>query len=153
MNTHMVVGRCAFMLVKIEPKYKKCVVELEWFNREDGVVAEQETLWRWGTFYAQLTESQYEDLVEQSSEDDWKMNTEISALPEWEYEEAWDGISCDVDIYGKDEEAVEYTKQKLESEIEEMHYDYFEWFEKNGFEQTGELEIWIIGPLVLEVVG
>jgi len=137
------------MLVRIEPKYKKCVSEIEYFQNKEHVIAQFETLWRWGTFYANLDEQDLEDLIEQSKEDNFQMQTEISALPDWEFEETWDGISCDVSFSG----ASSVYQEKLEEEIEDMDYDYFQWFEENEFEQTGELEVWIVGPLVLEVVG
>ena len=44
--------------IKIEPAYKKSVVEIEFFKNDDNVWIHVETGWRWGTFFADVTDEE-----------------------------------------------------------------------------------------------
>jgi len=143
--------------VKIEPQSKKSISEISYYFNEDKTVeAVKDDLWRWGTFYIDMTQSEYDRLVADSAKDDWMMNTEISAYDNFELEEVWDGIASDVEFHpmGRDEkrlEKVELYKAKLEEEEEKWNYDYHEWLDEHGFEYI-DCEYWIVGPVLLEIV-
>ena len=142
------------MRVKVEPKYKKSVEEIEWYRLSDTTIwAQYETLWRWGTFYVTLDEEEYSRLVEASKEDTFQMATEITAYEDFDLQDCWDGISCDTTIYShKEKEKAKELQEKLENEIEkEYYYDFYEWLENHDFEHSGDYEVWIHGPLVLTI--
>jgi len=149
--------------VRVKPKYKKCVSEIEtYFNEKRTVEAVKETLWRWGEFEVDMTKEEYDELTALSANagDDWyNMTTEISEYENFEMCEVWDGISVDVEFYTKcwedsTEEAETYEKElKKEEEGNDWDYDYELWLEANGFGYEPDFwEILICGPLELEIV-
>ena len=48
--------------VKLEPTYKKSVVEIEFFKDDNNTWVHVETGWRWGVFYANLTDDEMTEL-------------------------------------------------------------------------------------------
>jgi hypothetical protein len=90
-------------LIKIEPTYKKSVFEIEFFyNEETGVWVHYEQGWRWGTFFANVTDEEmkelrvHNDYVEMSGRHE---DFEISALTDFELNDTWDGVWGDIRVF------------------------------------------------------
>jgi len=137
-------------LIKIEPTFKKSVFEIEFFyNEETGVWVHYEQGWRWGTFFADVTDEEmkelrvHNDYVEMTSRHE---DFEISALTNFELNDTWDGVWGDIRVFkvGWTEEQQTELKQTIESSD-----DWWDWLMENGFEPQ-ESETYICGIIDIE---
>ena len=112
----------------IEPEYKKSACEEQiWSNTINGktVLVKVGNLYRWGSFYISLNDSQKEDLLKKDS-------VVINDYEDFELIEMWDG-GCDfwVDIVNED--------QYSETELEEINKLIYSWPEDNdNYEEDDE---------------
>lgn len=141
-------------LIKIEPKYKKSTIEIEFFNREDGTQVEVETGWRWGTFYADVTDDEMDELKEhnEANKDGSSWDSfEIGTLTGFEMDNTFDGCWMDFRVWNKNwtEEQRDALREEIELACEEG--DWFEWLETNDF-SPWEMETYIVGELDIELV-
>ena len=137
-------------LIKIEPTYKKSVFEIEFFyNEETKVWVHYEQGWRWGTFFADVTD---EEMKELRAHNDYVDKTsryedfEISALTDFELNDTWDGVWGDIRVYKVDWTEEQQTELK---EIIEDSDDWWDWLMENGFEPQ-ESETYICGIIDIE---
>lgn len=139
--------------IKIEPVFKKSVVDIEFFyNEETGVWIHYEQGWRWGTFYADVTDEEMKELrihnayVEETRRQE---DFEISALTDYEMNDTWDGVWGDIRVYKSgwtDEQRTE-----LKETVENSDY-WWDWLIDNGFEPQ-ESETYICGQISIELEG
>jgi len=139
--------------IKIEPMFKKSVVDIEFFyNEETGVWIHYEQGWRWGTFYADVTDEEMKELrihnayVEETHRQE---DFEISALTDYEMNDTWDGVWGDIRVYKSgwtDEQRTE-----LKETVENSDY-WWDWLIDNGFEPQ-ESETYICGQISIELEG
>jgi len=139
--------------IKIEPMFKKSVVDIEFFyNEETGVWIHYEQGWRWGTFYADVTDEEMKELrihnayVEETRRQE---DFEISALTDYEMNDTWDGVWGDIRVYKSgwtDEQRTE-----LKETVENSDY-WWDWLIDNGFEPQ-ESETYICGQISIELEG
>jgi hypothetical protein len=139
--------------IKIEPMFKKSVVDIEFFyNEETGVWIHYEQGWRWGTFYADVTDEEMKELrihnayVEETRRQE---DFEISALTDYEMNDTWDGVWGDIRVYKSgwtDEQLTE-----LKETVENSDY-WWDWLIDNGFEPQ-ESETYICGQISIELEG
>jgi len=139
--------------IKIEPVFKKSVVDIEFFyNEETGVWIHYEQGWRWGTFYADVTDEEMKELrihnayVEETHRQE---DFEISALTDYEMNDTWDGVWGDIRVYKSgwtDEQRTE-----LKETVENSDY-WWDWLIDNGFEPQ-ESETYICGQISIELEG
>ena len=81
-------------LIKIEPTYKKSVIDIEFFKNDEDVWVHYEQGWRWGTFFANVTDEEMEELLAHNKyceENNVYEEFEISALTDFELNDTWDG--------------------------------------------------------------
>ena len=137
-------------LIKIEPTYKKSVVDIEFFyNEETKVWVHYEQGWRWGTFFADVTDEEFQALKnhnkyceENNTHDDF----EISDLTDFELDNTWDGVWGDIRVF-----KVGWTEEQqteLKEAIEESD-DWWDWLMENGFEPH-DSETYICGVIDIE---
>ena len=141
-------------LIKIEPTYKKSTIEIEFFNREDGTQVEVETGWRWGTFYADVTDDEMDELKEhnEANKDGSSWDSfEIGTLTGFEMDNTFDGCWMDFRVWNKNwtEEQRDALREEIELACEEG--DWFEWLETNDF-SPWEMETHIVGELNIELL-
>ena len=139
-------------LIKIEPTFKKSVFEIEFFyNEETGVWVHYEQGWRWGTFFADVTDEEmkelrvHNDYVEMTSRYE---DFEISALTDFELNDTWDGVWGDIRVFkvGWTEEQQTELKETIESSD-----DWWDWLMENGFEPQ-DSETYICGVIDIEKI-
>ena len=137
-------------LIKIEPTYKKSVFEIEFFyNEETKVWVHYEQGWRWGTFFADVTDEEMKELKAHNDNVDknsrWE-DFEISALTGFELNDTWDGVWGDIRVHkvGWTEE----QKAELQKTIEDSE-DWWDWLMENGFEPQ-DCETYICGIIDIE---
>jgi len=109
---------------RVEPTYKKSVVEREIFENEDKTkyVCLQE-LWRWGEYLiTPQNEDEVEMLMTGIEEDEGICVTDFE---EWELDNTWDGCATDFEFWGKGWESEE-AKEAFEEEYFEKYYEAFE---------------------------
>ena len=111
-------------LIKIEPTYKKSTIEIEFFNREDGTQVEVETGWRWGTFYADVTDEEMDELKEhnEANKDGSSWDSfEIGTLTDFQMDNTWDGCWMDFRVWNKDwtQEQRDALREEIELACEE----------------------------------
>jgi len=133
--------------------FKKSVVDIEFFyNEETGVWIHYEQGWRWGTFYADVTDEEMKELrihnayVEETRRQE---DFEISALTDYEMNDTWDGVWGDIRVYKSgwtDEQLTE-----LKETVENSDY-WWDWLIDNGFEPQ-ESETYICGQISIELEG
>jgi hypothetical protein len=141
-------------LIKIEPTYKKSTIEIEFFNREDGTQVKVETGWRWGTFYADVTDDEMDELKEhnEANKDGSSWDSfEIGTLTGFEMDNTFDGCWMDFRVWNKNwtEEQCDALREEIELACEEG--DWFEWLETNDF-SPWEMETYIVGELDIELL-
>jgi hypothetical protein len=141
-------------LIKIEPTYKKSTIEIEFFNREDGTQVEVETGWRWGTFYADVTDDEMDELKEhnEANKDGSSWDSfEIGELTGFEMDNTFDGCWMDFRVWNKDwtQEQRDALREEIELACEEG--DWFEWLEEHDF-SPWEMETYIVGELNIELL-
>ena len=107
-------------LWKIEPTWKKSIVERQYYHNGDNTVV-VETGWRWGEFEC---ETEDENVPEISAGDNlWDCGYSVELL------ETWDGCWEEIDTDECDEE----TREWLEEFLEEN--SYYELEEQEGWTQ------------------
>jgi len=137
-------------LIKLEPTYKKSVVDIEFFyNEETGVWVHYEQGWRWGTFFADVTDEELQELKDHNKhceENNTHDDFEISALTDFELNDTWDGVWADISVHkiGWTEE----QKTELQETIEDSE-DWWDWLMENGFEPH-DSETYICGTIDIE---
>lgn len=138
--------------IKIEPMFKKSVVEIEFFyNEETGVWVHYEQGWRWGTFFADVTDEEMKELrihnayVEETHRQE---DFEISALTDFEMNDTWDGVWGDIRVFKSG--WTEEQQTELKETIEESE-DWWDWLIDNGFEPQ-ESETYICGQINVSLV-
>lgn len=112
---------------KVEPTFKKSVVEIEIMENEDKskYVSVQE-LWRWGEYLVTpQNEEEVEMLMNGVNSDEGVC---ISDFEEWELDNTWDGCATDLEFWGKG-----WTEEEKEAFEEEYFEEYFGAFENHGF--------------------
>jgi hypothetical protein len=116
-------------LVKLEPSYKKSVVEIEFFKNDEDVWVHYEQGWRWGTFFANVTDEEMEALLEHNKHCD-----------------TWDGVWGDIRVWktGWSDEQREQLKETIEESP-----DWWDWLMENGFEPQ-DCETYICGVIDIE---
>ena len=137
-------------LIKLEPTFKKSVVEIEFFyNEETKVWVHYEQGWRWGTFFADVTDEEmkelraHNDYVDKNSRYE---DFEISALTGFELNDTWDGVWGDIRVFKTD--WTEEQQTELKETIEESD-DWWDWLMENGFEPC-DSETYICGIIDIE---
>lgn len=138
--------------IKIEPAYKKSTVEIEFFKNDDNVWIHVETGWRWGAFYADVTDEEMTNLEEHNKhceDNNVYDDFEISALTDFECDHTWDGCWMDFRVWktGWTDE----QREELREEIENSDY-WYEWLEERGFEPQ-DMETYICGQISIELEG
>lgn len=141
-------------LIKIEPTYKKSTIEIEFFNREDGTQVEVETGWRWGTFYADVTDEEMAELREhnEANKDGSSWDSfEIGELTGFEMDNTFDGCWMDFRVWNKD--WTQEQRDALREEIEESNEegDWYLWLETNDFSSWAG-ETYIVGEIDIELL-
>lgn len=146
------LGSKQMTLIKLEPTYKKSVYENEFFkNDETGVQIEYEQGWRWGTFYADVTDEELAELREHNKyceeNNSWE-GFEISALSGFEMNDTWDGVWGDIRVWKSD-----WTDEQcaeLKETIEESDY-WYDWLEENDY-YAFDSETYISGVIDIELI-
>ena len=139
--------------VKLEPTYKKSTVEIEFFKDDNNTWVHVETGWRWGVFYANLTDDEMTELEEHNKhceENNVYDDFEISGLSDWEIDHTWDGCWMDFRVWNNN--WTEEQREELREEIENSDLDYFSWLEEHGF-VTQDMETYICGQISIEPDG
>lgn len=110
------IGKC----YEITPKWKKSVVETEYFSLDDGskTVAVQ-TCWRGGTFRVTPQDEDEIEWLKTALEDDSEL--EPYDFDEFEFLDTWDGVSED---YHFTSNGAEWTDEQMESLQEAMEEDF-----------------------------
>jgi len=139
-------------LIKLEPTYKKSVFECEFFkNEETGVQIEYEQGWRWGTFYANVTDEELAELREHNKyceeNNSWE-SFEISALTDFEMNDTWDGVWGDIRVWKAD--WTEEQREELKQEIESSE-DWWDWLMENNYDPF-DCETHISGVIDIELI-
>jgi len=139
-------------LIKLEPTYKKSVVEIEFFfNEETKTWIHVETGWRWGTFYADVTEEEMHSLQIHNeyirTSGKWD-DFEISALSGFELNDTWDGCWMDYTVWNSSwpEEERNAVKEAIENSD-----DWFDWLHERGYESR-DCETFIVGEINIELI-
>ena len=97
----------------IAPKWKKSLVEEEFFTHEDGRVIGVSTLWRSGSFnITPQNEDEVKELTEALESED---TFEPYSFEDYEMCDMWDGCSEDIYFYTK-----KWTEEQKEA-IQEAH--------------------------------
>ena len=132
--------------IAIEPKYKKSIIESNIFHKEvrgNTYVATLETNWRGGKFYADVTQKELWNLV--NNKDDQPIV--ISSFENFELDSTWDGCWCE---WNFSDNTPEELQTKVRS-IWEEHGEYpDDWSEEE--EQWGPMdtEYHIIGKVEVD---
>lgn len=132
----------------LEPKYKKSLVEGEWYEREDGAKILVQTTWRTGSFKLTVpeTESEMKELLGDAYDEDdveyyaWlpEEDDDYIELDDYQFEmlSTWDGCSEDHEVFKvEDEDEAEAITEALdehgisglwdeEGVLEGFHADY-----------------------------
>jgi hypothetical protein len=138
-------------LIKIEPSYKKSVVDIEFFKNDEDVWVHYEQGWRWGTFFANVTDEEMEELLEHNKyceENNVYDDFEISALTDYEMNDTWDGCWGDIRVWKTDWS--EEQRQELKETIESSD-DWWDWLMEHGFEPQ-DSETYICGVIDIEKI-
>jgi hypothetical protein len=139
-------------LIKIEPSYKKSVYEIEFFKHEEsGIQIEYEQGWRWGTFYADVTDDEMEELKAHNKHceenNSWEA-FEISALTDFELNDTWDGVWGDIRVWKTD--WTDEQRAELKETIEDSD-DWWDWLMDKGYEPF-DTETFISGVIDIELI-
>jgi len=138
--------------VRLEPTYKKSTVEIEFFKDDNNTWVHVETGWRWGAFYADVTDEELVELHDHNRycEENSKYDEfEISALTDFECDHTWDGCWMDFRVWNNN--WTEEQREELREEIENSG-DYFEWLEERGFVPQ-DMETYICGQIDIQLEG
>lgn len=138
-------------LIEIQPHQKKSVVEIEFFKNDDNVWVHYEQGWRWGTFFANVTDEEMEELLEHNKyceENNVYDDFEISALTDYEMNDTWDGVWGDIRVWKTDwsEEQQTELKEKIEDSP-----DWWDCLMEHGFEPQ-DSETYICGVINIEKI-
>src|SRR5210317_2426509 len=136
-------------LIKIEPSYKKSVVDIEFFKNDEDVWVHYEQGWRWGTFFANVTDEEMEELLAHNKyceENNVYEEFEISALTDFELKDTWDGCWGDIRVWKTD--WTEEQRQELKEKIEDSP-DWWDCLMEHGFDPH-DSETYICGVINIE---
>lgn len=128
---------------RVEPKFKKSVVECEYFNHPDlpGSV-EVATCWRYGEYVIVPADEDEVVMLHEGilSEEEF----EVSAFSEWELLSTYDGCSEDIYFHGTEMDSDE------EEEFIEKHGELgFEFLDDAGWQSSG-CEVYINNGINVE---
>ena len=138
-------------IIRIEPTYKKSTIEIEFFKNDEGTWIHVETGWRWGTFYADVSDS---ELAEINTHNEYCRNNdeydefEISCLSNFEMNDCWDGCWMDYTVWNSrmSQEELDAIKEEIENSD-----DWWDWLCERGYE-TQDCETYIVGEMSIETL-
>jgi len=128
--------------VKVKPRYKKSVEEIEGFyNKELQHYVQYTTGWRYGEYYITCSEEEYKEIVELSKEDEYAQ-LEVTAYDDWEldhtFDQCWGGWES-----WKQNSAETQADREFAEELEEME-DAWLWLEIHEYYHSW-IEVYIYG--------
>jgi hypothetical protein len=138
-------------LIEIQPHQKKSVVEIEFFKNDDNVWVHYEQGWRWGTFYANVTAKELEEIDAHNKyceENNVYDDFEISCLTDFEMNDTWDGVWGDIRVWKTD--WTDEQREELKTKIEDSP-DWWDWLMENGFD-VQDAETYIVGVIDYKVI-
>tara|TARA_X000001036_G_scaffold431529_2_gene465980 strand:+ start:2031 stop:2468 length:438 start_codon:yes stop_codon:yes gene_type:complete len=122
---------------RVEPMYKKSVVESEFFthSEEKGAI-EVTVVWRGGEYFIDIED----DNINELTEIDLAMKNpeeafEVSSFENWELDSTWDGCSEDIYFHG-----TELDEETFEEAYSETGWEYL--VDEQGW-QPDDCEVWI----------
>ena len=111
----------------ISPKYKKCFVQKEVYENNDGDKVIIESLWRNGQYIVKVNCEEEKELLE-SYMTEIGGDMEPDEFEENEFVSSYDECGRDIRIYSPDSE------QDPNEIIESVEEGGYEWLEENGYE-------------------
>ena len=125
--------------IKVKPRYKKSVEEIEGFyNAEKKHYVQYTTGWRYGEYYITCTEEEYKDIVELSKDESAQL--EVTEYDNWELDHTWDQCWGGWESW-KQGSAETQADREFAEELEEMD-DAWLWLEINNYQHSW-LEVYI----------
>ena len=125
--------------IKVKPRYKKSVEEIEGFyNAEKKHYVQYTTGWRYGEYYITCTEEEYKDIVELSKDESAQL--EVTEYDNWELDHCWDQCWGGWESW-KQGSAETQADREFAEELEEMD-DAWLWLEINNYQHSW-LEVYI----------
>ena len=125
--------------IKVKPRYKKSVEEIEGFyNAERKHYVQYTTGWRYGEYYITCTEEEYKDIVELSKDESAQL--EVTEYDNWELDHCWDQCWGGWESW-KQGSAETQADREFAEELEEMD-DAWLWLEINNYQHSW-LEVYI----------
>jgi hypothetical protein len=114
---------------KVEPTYKKCVVDVEQWRADNDRFIEIEQVWRWGDWYITPQTKDECRLLEEAQDEEKKVYICLTDFEEYELNSTWDSIWTEITEYW----GLGWTEDKFK-DFEERFLEDYETLEKEGFE-------------------
>ena len=128
---------------KVEPMYKKSVVESEFFTHSahNGSI-EVTVVWRGGEYYINIEEDSTDELeaIEEAMKNP-EESFEVSSFIGWELDNTWDGCSEDIYFHG-----TELDEEAFQEAYYEDGWEYL--VDQQGW-QPSDCEVWIQNGVII----